>query len=635
MAELNMGIFPQYKTPAEAQTEGLNYGQRVQDLAYQNQQRQATLQAGQSYATGDYNGAAQALARSGNIGDAQKVQQTGASLNAAGQEYLAKVLPTFTAIAQKAASDPDGGAAQRSQAFDHIAGEAQQMTGASPQAMQAIKQQWVSDPQSFLARLDAAIPYEYKPAGDSLFQFRQGKLTGTYTGLKTITAPATDNVLQVGGQGSPNLGTSATPPAPATIAAPMQGPPPQGAPGQQVASAAPPGAPGQPAAPAAPINPSSDQVAAAITKYIPGSIITSTGRTPQQNAAVGGVPDSMHLNAQAIDFVMPKGVTFDQVKQLVQQSGLPVTELLNEGSHVHIGWGPKGGQQAAPQQIAQAGSQPQPQDPALPPGVTMLQRGQPAFRPPTDAEKAQYPGISQMGANGKAEYPPLSAVGAGMNNDQLQPLVDILKAGGTLPQRAMSNPQVYSHILQLAQEQGVPPQSILANQGVRKATQATFGQVNTRYAMVQTQEQAFQNSLNLAYKLAQTAGPQGGGTLINGWRNYIKTGLVGDPKTGAFINAVNTAMNEYGKIIEGSTGNAGSSISARADANNMLSGADNLPAFVEKMKVLQADAGYKIGALKDQHDTLLKTLGGVGLDQSQGSPAPANVIRYDAKGNRL
>lgn len=87
--------------------------------------------------------------------------------------------------------------------------------------------------------------------------------------------------------------------------------------------------------------------ASALAALLPGARITSMGRTPEHNAAVGGVPDSMHLGAHAMDFVPPKGVGLDAFRAKLVAAGLPVTELLNEGDHIHWGWGPKGGEAAA------------------------------------------------------------------------------------------------------------------------------------------------------------------------------------------------------------------------------------------------------------------------------------------------
>lgn len=103
---------------------------------------------------------------------------------------------------------------------------------------------------------------------------------------------------------------------------------------------------------AAPAQPSLTMggAASALSSLVPGARITSMGRAPGHNSAVGGVPDSMHLGAQALDFVPPKGMTLSAFHQKLVEAGLPATELINEGDHFHWGWAPKG--QAASAQPA-------------------------------------------------------------------------------------------------------------------------------------------------------------------------------------------------------------------------------------------------------------------------------------------
>lgn len=86
----------------------------------------------------------------------------------------------------------------------------------------------------------------------------------------------------------------------------------------------------------------------AIRRVYPNAVMTGGGRTPQQNTAVHGVSNSMHLSNQALDFTVP-GVPSNQVFQTLRSHGLPETEELSEGAmggqgpHLHIGWRPRGG----------------------------------------------------------------------------------------------------------------------------------------------------------------------------------------------------------------------------------------------------------------------------------------------------
>lgn len=83
-----------------------------------------------------------------------------------------------------------------------------------------------------------------------------------------------------------------------------------------------------------------------------GAQITSTLRTPERNAQVGGVPNSQHLKGTAADFVVP----LDRRGQFIQEARELGFEAIDEGDHVHLEQppgAPRGAQlQAAPKDRA-------------------------------------------------------------------------------------------------------------------------------------------------------------------------------------------------------------------------------------------------------------------------------------------
>ena len=86
-----------------------------------------------------------------------------------------------------------------------------------------------------------------------------------------------------------------------------------------------------------------DSAKSAITELFPGATVTSGARTAEKNAEVGGVANSQHLDAAAMDFVLPKGKTVADVRAALTAKGLPISELIDEGDHIHWAWGQKGG----------------------------------------------------------------------------------------------------------------------------------------------------------------------------------------------------------------------------------------------------------------------------------------------------
>ncbi len=82
--------------------------------------------------------------------------------------------------------------------------------------------------------------------------------------------------------------------------------------------------------------------------------ITSGLRSPQHNAAVGGVPNSAHLTGNAFDFI-PNGVsTADATNRLVK-SGIPFDQVYDEGDHVHVSFAPTNRRQVLKPKMAQSG----------------------------------------------------------------------------------------------------------------------------------------------------------------------------------------------------------------------------------------------------------------------------------------
>lgn len=67
-----------------------------------------------------------------------------------------------------------------------------------------------------------------------------------------------------------------------------------------------------------------------------GFKVTSLQRTPEHNAEVGGVPNSMHVTKEAADIQPPKGADRKATVKYLKTQGF--TEVIDEGDHIHVGW---------------------------------------------------------------------------------------------------------------------------------------------------------------------------------------------------------------------------------------------------------------------------------------------------------
>lgn len=77
---------------------------------------------------------------------------------------------------------------------------------------------------------------------------------------------------------------------------------------------------------------------AALQKLFPGVNITGGQRTPFHNWEVGGVWNSDHLSARALDFKRPAGQDRSSIEQALRAAHLPIKQLLDEGNHMHWAW---------------------------------------------------------------------------------------------------------------------------------------------------------------------------------------------------------------------------------------------------------------------------------------------------------
>lgn len=70
-------------------------------------------------------------------------------------------------------------------------------------------------------------------------------------------------------------------------------------------------------------------------------IISSGYRCPALNRAVGGVPDSAHVQGYAADFICPGYGTPLQVARAIAGSGISFDQVIQEGTWCHVSFDPR------------------------------------------------------------------------------------------------------------------------------------------------------------------------------------------------------------------------------------------------------------------------------------------------------
>lgn len=67
--------------------------------------------------------------------------------------------------------------------------------------------------------------------------------------------------------------------------------------------------------------------------------VTSVHRSPERNRAVGGAPNSWHLQGRAIDIARRPGVRHAEIDAAYRRAGYVLIESLDEGDHSHFAFG--------------------------------------------------------------------------------------------------------------------------------------------------------------------------------------------------------------------------------------------------------------------------------------------------------
>jgi hypothetical protein len=400
-----------FANPANAN----NYVNALYDRIKKAQDDQTMQQAGQQYATGNNGVAATTLANSGNIPEAQKIQDAGQAANSAGMQALIKAYPIFKGVADQTAA---GGPQAQSQALRHAlalyAPELKATTGMSDQVIASIDQSFATDPQGTLARFQAMIPIEHRTVGEDVVGIQGNTVTPEYQGSKYTSVAPGGTLVQTGGA------ASSPPPTPSGAATPAQAP---------VQSGTNPFA--GPADPATVAKIESNDNPNAVNPQSGAEGLYQTKPSTLTNPGFGVQPAQPGPNGQISpqekarvgrDYLGAMGQHEDNnlVYQLAAQDWGPgkVDQWIKNGAHVEqlpletrnyiikYALARLTGAQP-PQARAQMEAQSAPQAQG---GARVVYQGGPVWRAPTPDEQKQYPGAVQINANGEVKYPPVAEI---------------------------------------------------------------------------------------------------------------------------------------------------------------------------------------------------------------------------------
>lgn len=328
------------------------------------QEEAAVRKVGNALKNGDYQGAVSTLYDNGLVTEAQRLEDrlsgqraTAANAKKTQADQAAQFMAdSASRLRQLYDAEPDQTKrpARVLAGFDQLVGRFRELGETDEEIAQARKQ-LEADPETTLTMLGAGAAKEMgleivKGADGSYVAVdtKTGRPRYKFRAPRTMTAQPGASVLEIpgeeGGEGA-----------------------------SQPITAEPPEPPAQPA-------PTANSVRSIVDGLVRnGARITSSQRTPQHNAEVGGAPNSYHLRGQAFDIVPPPGMSMAQLETQLRGTGVKFAELINEGDHVHVAWANEG--QPKPAQASPGG-----------PRViyTAPEKAKETARPATAAEKAAY-----------------------------------------------------------------------------------------------------------------------------------------------------------------------------------------------------------------------------------------------------
>lgn len=320
----------------------------------------------------------------------------------------------------------------------------------------------------------------------------------------------------------------------------------------------------------APLPYTPDQMHAMITKAAPGATFTSGFRTSDHNSEIGGVPNSMHTrgDGQAWDVTPAKGQSMNAL--YAQLAQLPHTELINEGNHVHIGWGAKGA----------------PATQNSPNGGRILFQSDAGTLTPAALDQAAkvYNLTGQIPAN--------------------------------LGRNGLTVKQIVNRAADLSN--GTDAGDIVAG---RAGAQADIGALKTlekQATVIRAAENGAQQNGQLALGLSDKVS-RGNVPLFNAWTNAGRK-ATGDPNISAFNASLETFANEYATVM----GRGVPTDSLRAHAHDMINAAQSPEQFKKVMATLSTDmANRRQGLEQERQDTLSRIKGKTAANVPAAPPPQA------------
>lgn len=244
------------------------------------------------------------------------------------------------------------------------------------------------------------------------------------------------------------------------------------------------------------------------------------------------------------------------------------------------------------------------------------------FDPQTGAEVQATPAPSKA-ADASAAAGAGGAPG-GLDEDGLEYASTLFRLTNTMPSLGMGKTPDRGRIINRAAAQakalGQSPAAAIQRTYLYKADAKSLDRISLLASTAQAAESKAVAQVGiireLSGKVKRTQYPIINRAILSG-----QTSIAGDPDATALMNAISTFANEYGKIIEGSTGSvSGASESARRTSEKLVNAAMNPKQLETVLDLMEREMGLTLQGWDVTRNEISKRMGGGGVPNAPDTP---------------
>ncbi len=175
---------------------------------------------------------------------------------------------------------------------------------------------------------------------------------------------------------------------------------------------------------------------------------------------------------------------------------------------------------------------------------------------------------------------------------------DLYRTTGQLPALGMGSSGATARG-QIMNEAGRSGGNIADNKADYKAQTGSLSGLQKQYDNVMAFERTASSNLDVANELSKQV-DRTGSPIINRWILAAKGQIQGDPDTRKFEAAVQTAANEYAKVVTNNGASGSVTDSARREYERILNSADSPQAFDAIVQLMKREMGNRRTGFEDQ-----------------------------------